>query len=40
MPTSYLIDRQGVVRAVHEGFRDGDISRIRGEIDKQLRSGK
>ena len=25
MPTSFLIDRQGVVQKVHEGYRDGDI---------------
>ncbi len=25
MPTSFLIDRDGVVRKVHEGYRDGDI---------------
>lgn len=24
MPTSFLIDRQGVVRKVHKGFREGD----------------
>lgn len=28
MPTSFLIDRDGVVRDVHEGFRDGDIERL------------
>jgi cytochrome c biogenesis protein CcmG/thiol:disulfide interchange protein DsbE len=25
MPTSFLIDRDGVVHKVHEGYRDGDI---------------
>ena len=29
MPSSYLIDRKGVVRAVHEGFRNGDKAGIR-----------
>ena len=24
MPTSFLIDRQGVIRKVQEGFREGD----------------
>lgn len=24
MPTSFLIDRQGIVRKVHKGFREGD----------------
>jgi thiol-disulfide isomerase/thioredoxin len=32
MPTSYLIDRKGVVRLVHPGFRRGDIETIREEI--------
>ncbi len=32
MPTSYLIDRRGVVRYVHEGFRPGDIDEIRARI--------
>jgi thiol-disulfide isomerase/thioredoxin len=34
MPTSYLIDRKGVIRLVHEGFRRGDIETIREEIGK------
>ncbi|MBB5185923.1 thiol-disulfide isomerase/thioredoxin [Zhongshania antarctica] len=29
MPSAYLIDRQGVVRHVHEGFRPGDGARLR-----------
>jgi thiol-disulfide isomerase/thioredoxin len=29
MPTSYLIDRNGRVRYVHEGFRRGDIDELR-----------
>ena len=40
MPTSYLIDRKGVIRMVHEGFRSGDIELIRSEINKQLRAGR
>jgi peroxiredoxin len=24
MPTSFLIDREGIVRKVHKGFREGD----------------
>ena len=39
MPTSYLLDRQGVVRYVHEGFRRGDEKELRKEIDKLLRKG-
>ena len=37
MPTSYLIDRQGVVRYVHKGFRDGDIEEIRRQIQRWIR---
>ncbi len=32
MPTSYLIDREGVVRYVHPGFRDGDLEEIRKQV--------
>ena len=32
MPTSYLIDRDGVIRYVHRGFSRGDGSRLRSEI--------
>ena len=32
MPTSYLIDREGVVRHVHAGFRKGDLDVIRGHV--------
>ena len=34
MPTSYLIDRAGVIRYVHKGFREDDIASIRAEIQK------
>ncbi len=34
MPSSYLIDREGVVRYVHEGFRDGDLEAIRNEVKR------
>lgn len=36
IPTSYLIDRQGVVRAVHAGFKETDKAALRVTIDKQL----
>ena len=36
MPTSYLIDPDGVVRLVHEGFRNGDIEKIEEEIKALL----
>ena len=32
MPTSYLIDRKGVIRYVHRGFKRGDGSKLRHEI--------
>lgn len=32
MPTGYLLDRRGVVRAVHQGFRRGDEQVLRAEI--------
>ena len=35
MPTSFLIDRNGVIRYMHHGFREGDIEPLRGHI-KQL----
>jgi len=34
MPTSYLIDRDGTIRLVHEGYRSGDIETIRREVRK------
>ena len=40
MPTSYLIDRKGVVRLVHEGFRKGDIDTLRGEIRSLVRNAE
>jgi peroxiredoxin len=35
MPSSFMIDRKGVVRYVHEGFRAGDEAEIEKHI-KQL----
>lgn len=40
MPTSYLIDQDGVVRLVHRGFRNGDMDEIRKEIDALLAKKK
>jgi peroxiredoxin len=39
MPTSYLIDRNGVIRYVHKGFREEDIPELRAQIAK-LVAGK
>ncbi len=36
MPTSYLIDAQGIVRLVHQGFRQGDVEHLRYEIEELL----
>ena len=34
MPTSFLIDRRGVIRHVHHGFRKGDVAPLRERIAK------
>lgn len=36
MPTSYLIDEDGVIRYVHRGFKKGDGSKLRHEIRSLL----
>jgi peroxiredoxin len=36
MPTSFLIDRNGVVQYVHEGFRKGDVELLRERIEALL----
>ena len=36
MPTGYLIDRQGVVRKVHQGYKKSDGERLRAEIVELL----
>jgi len=36
MPTSYLIDQTGIVRAVHTGFNPDDISKLHAEIHTLL----
>ena len=36
MPTSYLIDREGVIRYVHEGFQRGDERELRSRIRSLL----
>ncbi len=36
MPTSFLIDKEGVVRKVHTGFREGDIEIIEHDLQQLL----
>jgi len=40
MPTSYIIDRNGVVRHVHAGFRSGDARQLEREIRALLQQGR
>ena len=40
MPTSYLIDRSGVVRLVHPGFRQSDVEMLRGQIKTLVEAKK
>ena len=36
MPTTYLVDRKGVIRYVHKGFRNGDIEKLRKQVQLLL----
>lgn len=36
MPSSFILDRAGVVRAVHKGFRDGDLQKFEKEIKELI----
>lgn len=36
MPSSYLIDRKGVIRHVHYGFRSGEVPALRSKIEQLL----
>lgn len=40
MPTSFLIDRQGVIRYVHRGFRKGDEDTLRAQIRALMADGR
>ena len=40
MPTSFLIDREGVIRRVHRGFRKEDVPELRAAIQELIRSGR
>ncbi|MDP1558995.1 MAG: TlpA disulfide reductase family protein [Nitrosomonas sp.] len=36
MPSSYLIDRKGVIRHIHQGFRVGEVQALRHMIEQLL----
>lgn len=36
MPTSFLVDREGTIRMIHEGYRDGDLQRIENALTPLL----
>lgn len=36
MPASYIIDKSGVIRYVHNGYKSGDYNKIKSEIEKLL----
>jgi peroxiredoxin len=38
MPTSFLIDRNGVIRRVHRGFRKSDVPELRAAIQELVRA--
>ena len=40
MPTSFLIDRQGVIRHVHRGFVRDDVDDLRRRIQKLVAEGR
>jgi thiol-disulfide isomerase/thioredoxin len=39
MPSSYLVDRKGIVRYVHLGFRRGEAEKLRGLVEQLLAEG-
>jgi peroxiredoxin len=40
MPTSFLIDRNGVIRYVHHGFRKNDVGELREKIAQLVAANK
>lgn len=36
MPSSFIIDKEGVIRYVHKGYKSGDVSKIKSEIEQLL----
>jgi peroxiredoxin len=39
IPQTVIIDRDGIVRFVHSGYRPGDEAKLRAEIDSLLKEG-
>lgn len=37
MPSSFLVDRNGMIRYVHLGFRSGDVEELRAQVQKILK---
>jgi peroxiredoxin len=37
MPSSYVVDKKGVVRFVHEGYENGDVARFKKELDELIK---
>ncbi len=38
MPTSYVIDKKGIIKTVHEGYNAGDEKKVKTEIDALLKA--
>jgi thiol-disulfide isomerase/thioredoxin len=36
MPTSYLVDKHGVIRHIHQGFREGEMEELKVQIAQLL----
>ena len=36
MPSSFIIDKEGVIRYVHKGYKAGDVNKIKSEIEQLL----
>jgi thiol-disulfide isomerase/thioredoxin len=36
MPSSFLVDRKGIIRGEHAGFRPGDVNQLRGLVERLL----
>ena len=36
MPSSYLIDKHGIIRHIHQGFREGEMAELKSQIAQVL----